>query len=180
MGIIEGTVEVRSFLAVTLGILVLFLGKVLNRRFVLLREFTIPEPVSGGLLVATVFALLHWSIGLEVSFGMRARDLLLVVFFTTVGMNASFADLRRGGRSLVVLLSLTIVLMLGQNLLGIGLARWGGLPAATFGLILASASGGPIARFSDPPPRINGSQLGLHQQREPRSGWSWWGADRFQ
>ena len=188
MNFVDGVIEIRSFLTVTLGILVLFLGKALNQRFAFLREFTIPEPVSGGLLVAAVITLLHLLFGLDISFGMRARDLLLVYFFTTVGMNASFADLRRGGRSLVVLLLLTIVLMLAQNLLGIALARWGGLPgatgllvgtvsligghgttiawaprfaadhgvpnaleigiaAATLGLILASASGGPIARF---------------------------------
>jgi ESS family glutamate:Na+ symporter len=188
MNIVEGQIQVQSFLAVTLGILVLFLGKALNSRVALLREFTIPEPVSGGLLVALLMALLHLAFGLDISFGLRARDLLLVYFFTTVGMNASFADLRRGGRSLVVLLALTVVLMLAQNLLGIALARWGGMPAATgllmgtvsligghgttiawapkfeadygvanaleigiaaatFGLILASASGGPIARF---------------------------------
>ena len=188
MNLVNGQIEVLSFLTVTLGILVLFLGKALNKRFALLREFTIPEPVSGGLLVASVIALLHLAFGLEISFGMRARDLLLVYFFTTVGMNASFADLRRGGRSLVVLLVLTIVLMLAQNLLGFTLARLGGLPpatgllmgtvsligghgttiawapkfaddygvanameigiaAATFGLIIASASGGPIARY---------------------------------
>jgi ESS family glutamate:Na+ symporter len=179
---------VHSFLTATLGILVLFVGKVLNRRIRLLREFTIPEPVSGGLLVAAVLTVLHGLFGLEMEFGMRARDVLLVVFFTTVGINASFADLRRGGRSLLVLLALTIFLMLAQNTLGIALARWEGLPgatgllmgtvsligghgttiawapqiagekgvgnaleigiaAATFGLILASASGGPIARF---------------------------------
>ncbi|MFN7898397.1 MAG: sodium/glutamate symporter [Synechococcaceae cyanobacterium] len=178
----------QSFLTVTLGILVLFLGKVLNGRFRLLREYTIPEPVSGGLFVALVITLLHALFGLEISFGLRARDLLLVYFFTTVGMNASFADLRRGGRALLVLLTLTIVLMLAQNLLGVTLARWAGLPpatgllvgtvaligghgtaiawapkfaseqgvanaleigiaAATFGLIIASASGGPIARY---------------------------------
>jgi ESS family glutamate:Na+ symporter len=188
MNLLNGQIEVRSFLTVTLGILVLFLGKALNKRFAFLREFTIPEPVSGGLLVASVIALLHLAFGLEISFGMRARDLLLVYFFTTVGMNASFADLRRGGRSLVVLLALTILLMLAQNLLGLTLARSGGLPpatgllmgtvsligghgttiawapkfaddygvanameigiaAATFGLIIASASGGPIARY---------------------------------
>ncbi len=181
-------IEVHSFLTATLGILVLFVGKVLNRRIRLLREFTIPEPVSGGLLVAAVLTVLHGLFGLEMEFGMRARDVLLVVFFTTVGINASFADLRRGGRSLLVLLALTIFLMLAQNTLGIALARWEGLPgatgmlmgtvsligghgttiawapqiagekgvanaleigiaAATFGLILASASGGPIARF---------------------------------
>jgi len=188
MNLLNGQIEVRSFLTVTLGILVLFLGKALNKRFAFLREFTIPEPVSGGLLVASVITLLHLAFGLEISFGMRARDLLLVYFFTTVGMNASFADLRRGGRSLVVLMVLTIVLMLAQNLLGLTLARLGGFPvatgllmgtvsligghgttiawaprfaddygvanameigiaAATFGLIIASASGGPIARY---------------------------------
>lgn len=181
-------IEVHSFLTATLGILVLFVGKVLNRRIRWLREFTIPEPVSGGLLVALLLTLLHGLFGLEMAFGMRARDVLLVVFFTTVGINASFADLRRGGRSLLVLLALTITLMLAQNALGFALARWEGLPpatgllmgtvsligghgttiawapqiaseegvanaleigiaAATFGLILASASGGPIARF---------------------------------
>lgn len=188
MNVIDGQIQVASFLTVTLGILVLFLGKTLNRRLRFLREYTIPEPVSGGLLVAMVITALHLIFGLEINFGMRARDLLLVYFFTTVGLNASFADLRRGGRALVVLLALTIVLMLAQNLVGITLARWSGLPpasgllvgtvsligghgttiawapqfasehgvanaleigiaAATFGLILASASGGPIARF---------------------------------
>jgi|688.fasta_scaffold06932_3 ESS family glutamate:Na+ symporter len=188
MNIVDGQLQVQSFLAVTLGILVLFIGKSLNNSVRLLREFTIPEPVSGGLFVAVLISLLHFVFGLEINFSLRARDVLLVVFFTTVGMNASFADLRRGGRALVVLLTLTIVLMLAQNALGISLARWSGLPpasgllvgtvsligghgttiawapqfasehgvtnaveigiaAATFGLILASASGGPIARF---------------------------------
>jgi ESS family glutamate:Na+ symporter len=188
MNVVDGEIQIASFLTVTLGILVLFLGKTLNRRLRFLREYTIPEPVSGGLLVALVITVLHLIFGLEINFGMRARDLLLVYFFTTVGLNASFADLRRGGRALVVLLVLTIVLMLAQNLVGITLARWSGLPpasgllvgtvsligghgttiawapqfasehgvanaleigiaAATFGLILASASGGPIARF---------------------------------
>lgn len=188
MEIINGQVDVQSFLTVTLGILVLFLGKALNRHVRLLREFTIPEPVSGGLLVALVIAALHLGFGLTINFGMRARDLLLVYFFTTVGIHASFSDLRRGGRTLIVLLVLTITLMLAQNLLGVTLARWSGMPpavgllvgtvsligghgttiawapqfaanygvenakeigiaAATFGLILASSSGGPIARY---------------------------------
>ena len=72
-------IEVHSFLTATLGILVLFVGKVLNRRIRLLREFTIPEPVSGGLLVAAVLTVLHGLFGLEMEFGMRARDVLLVV-----------------------------------------------------------------------------------------------------
>jgi ESS family glutamate:Na+ symporter len=188
MTLVDGQIQMPSFLTVTLGILVLLIGKSLNKSVRCLREFTIPEAVSGGLFAALVFTLLHLALGIKINFGMQARDLLLVYFFTTVGMKARFADLRRGGRSLVVLLTLTIVLMLAQNLLGVGLAQLSGLPAAvgllagtvslvgghgttiawapqfarahgvsqaleiglasaTFGLILASASGGPIARF---------------------------------
>jgi ESS family glutamate:Na+ symporter len=188
MTLVDGQIQMPSFLTVTLGILVLLIGKSLNKSVRCLREFTIPEAVSGGLFAALVFTLLHLALGIKMNFGMQARDLLLVYFFTTVGMKASFADLRRGGRSLVVVLMLTILLMLAQNLLGVGLAQLSGLPAAvgllagtvslvgghgttiawapqfarahgvsqaleiglasaTFGLILASASGGPIARF---------------------------------
>ncbi|MFM8604020.1 MAG: sodium/glutamate symporter [Cyanobium sp.] len=139
MNIVDGQLQVQSFLAVTLGILVLFIGKSLNNRVRLLREFTIPEPVSGGLFVAVLISLLHFLFGLEINFSLRARDVLLVVFFTTVGMNASFADLRRGGRALVLLLGLTIVLMLAQNALGISLARWSGLPPAS-GLLVGTVS----------------------------------------
>ncbi len=188
MTLVDGQIQMPSFLTVTLGILALLIGKSLNKSVRCLREFTIPEAVSGGLFAALVFTLLHLALGIKINFGMQARDLLLVYFFTTVGMKASFADLRRGGRSLVVVLMLTILLMLAQNLLGVGLAQLSGLPAAvgllagtvslvgghgttiawapqfarahgvsqaleiglasaTFGLILASASGGPIARF---------------------------------
>ena len=49
------TVLVRSFLAMTTGILVLFAGKAINRRIAVVREY-IPEPVTGGLLFALAFS----------------------------------------------------------------------------------------------------------------------------
>ncbi len=200
MEIIDGQIQVSSFITVTLGILALFLGKFLNGRIRILRDYTIPEPVSGGLLIAFAITFVHLLSGLEVSFGLRARDVLLVYFFTTVGMNASFRDLRRGGRSLLFLVMISAAVMVAQNLLGVSVARLGGLPpatgllagtvslvgghgttiawaetfreagidkakeigiaAATIGLVLASASGGPIARFL----------IGRHHLRTPGTG----------
>ena len=55
----EGVLFVRPFLAVTTGIVVLFVGKALARRVALLREYNIPEPVTGGLLFAAAFWLLY-------------------------------------------------------------------------------------------------------------------------
>ncbi|MGB5830734.1 MAG: sodium/glutamate symporter [Thiohalocapsa sp.] len=184
----DGALHIGSFLAVTLGIIVLFVGKQLNDQIGFLREFSIPEPVTGGLLFSVLFGLLYWVSGIAVEFDLAARDLLLVYFFTTIGINASLADLRAGGKPLLVLLAITIAFMIAQNLTGISVAAMFGLAApvgmlggtvsligghgtaiawapqiaegygvanameigiacATFGLILASLMGGPIAKF---------------------------------
>jgi ESS family glutamate:Na+ symporter len=184
----DSLLRVESFFAVTLGIIVLFVGKRLNEKIGFLREFSIPEPVTGGLLFSILFGLLYLGSGLEVEFELRARDILLVYFFTTIGINASARDLLAGGRPLVILLAITVTFMVAQNLTGISVATLFDLPAAvgviggtvsligghgttiawapniaetygipnameigiasaTFGLILASIMGGPIAKF---------------------------------
>lgn len=135
----DGVLHVRPFLAVTVAIVVLFVGKAVNRRFGPLREYNIPEPVSGGLLFALAFGLVYAASGIKIDFELTARDVLLVYFFTTIGMNAQVADLRAGGRPLALLLGVTVALMLAQNLLAVS-AAWlmGYRPAA--GLLAGSIS----------------------------------------
>ena len=188
MEMIDSTLRVDTLLTVTLGIVVLFAGKRLNDGIGFLRNFSIPEPVSGGLLFTVLFMLVYAITGIEVEFDLAARDILLVYFFTTIGINASFRDLLSGGKPLVILLTITIVYMIVQNLTGISVAAlfdlptavgmlggtvsligghgtaiaWApriaedfgvtnameiGVASATFGLILASLMGGPIAKF---------------------------------
>ncbi len=184
----DGVLQLGGFLGITLGIIVLFVGKRINEGVDLLREFSIPEPVTGGLLFSILFGLLYALTSVEVAFELEARDILLVYFFTTIGINASFKDLLSGGKPLVILLAITIAYMIVQNLTGISVAALFDLPAAvgllggtvsligghgtaiawapqiaseygvtnameigiacaTFGLILASLMGGPIAKF---------------------------------
>ena len=188
MELLDGVLRVESFLAVTIGIVVLFVGKRLNDNVRFLRDFSIPEPVTGGLLFSVLFTLVFLATDVAVEFNLAARDVLLVYFFTTIGINASARDLLAGGRPLVILLGITIAFMFLQNLTGIGVAALFDLPAAvgviggtvsligghgttiawaptiaaehgisnameigiasaTFGLILASLMGGPIAKF---------------------------------
>jgi ESS family glutamate:Na+ symporter len=52
-------IELSPLVSTTTGFLVLFVGKRLNREFKALRNYSIPEPVSGGLLVAVLLTLLH-------------------------------------------------------------------------------------------------------------------------
>ena len=184
----NGVLQLSAFFSVTLGIVVLFLGKRVNDAVGFLREFSIPEPVTGGLIASLLVALLFFLSDIQINFDLAARDVLLVYFFTTIGINSSLKDLLAGGKPLVILLSITIAYMFLQNLTGITVAAmfdqptavgmlggtvsligghgtaiaWSpriaedfgitnameiGIACATFGLILASLMGGPIAKF---------------------------------
>ena len=135
----DGILHIQSFLAVTIGIVVLFAGKRLNDQVGFLRELSIPEPVTGGLLFSVLFGLLYAASGIVVQFELQARDVLLVYFFTTIGINASARDLLAGGRPLLILLVITIAFMFAQNLMGIGVASLFGLPPAV-GILGGSVS----------------------------------------
>jgi ESS family glutamate:Na+ symporter len=135
----DGAVLVRTFLAVTAGILVLFLGKAINRHVPLLREYAIPEPVTGGLLVAIVILIVNLSTGYRVVFELTARDVLLVYFFTTIGLNARISDLAAGGRPLLILLVCVVIFLVMQDGLGIATATLLGQPPA-LGMIAGSVS----------------------------------------
>ncbi len=85
-----------------LAILVLFGGRLVNRRIPFLRDYSIPEPVTGGLIAAVVLTLLHIA-GIELKFDLGARDTLLIAFFTTVGLSARVSTLAAGGAMLAIL-----------------------------------------------------------------------------
>ncbi len=133
------TIEVHSFISFTIGIVVYFTGERLTRRFRVLRAYSIPEPVSGGLLAALIVLLLAVTTGRAVEFDLSARDFLLVYFFTTVGLNARISDLVRGGPLLGILLALTIAYMFVQNGVGFFGAMLWGLPQET-GVLMGTAS----------------------------------------
>lgn len=188
MEFVNNILEVDSFLSVTLAIFVLFTGKGLISHFSLLRAFNIPEPVVGGLLFSILFAVVYFTSGVAVEFDLANRDLMLVYFFSTIGLNSNIMALLNGGKPLVILLIATIVYMIIQNAVGISVASLFGLEpvvgmlggtvsligghgtaiawaptfieehgisnameiaiaCATFGLILASLMGGPIASY---------------------------------
>ena len=208
----DGAMRLNSLMAVTIGIMVLFVGKRINDAVGFLREFSIPEPVTGGLLFSILIGIVYGLSGIAVEFDLASRDVLLVYFFTTIGINASLRDLLRGGKPLVILLAITIAYMFLQNLTGISVAAlfdlpgavgmlggsvsligghgtaiaWApriaeefnisnameiGIACATFGLILASLMGGPIAKFlinrhKLQPDKVEAQDVGISEKDE--------------
>lgn len=132
-------IVVVDFVAFTLGMVVYFLGNRLTHRSAFLRDYNIPEPVSGGIAVALIIWALYGFLGREITFEMDTRDRLLVIFFTTIGLNARFSDLMRGGRPLLILLGLTIAFMVLQNVVALAGVSVFGLPNAS-AVMLGSAA----------------------------------------
>lgn len=114
--------QIDPFLTFTLAILLLFVGKGVVSRVSMLRRFSIPEALVGGVLCASVVCALYYITDISVSFDLGARDLLLLYFFAAIGLNANIRTLAEGGRPLLVLALLAIVFLVVQNFVGMGLA----------------------------------------------------------
>ena len=94
------TLEIRSLISISIGILVLFIGKRVNGNIQALKNLSIPDSVTGGLIAALAITLVKWTTDIEVIFDLGARDFLLIYFFTTVGISSNLITMRRGGKAL--------------------------------------------------------------------------------
>ncbi|QFT72497.1 sodium/glutamate symporter [Ruegeria sp. THAF33] len=132
-------VLIPDFITATLGFAVYLLGARINGKVAVLRQFNIPEPVTGGLLASLVVLLLYLAANVELSFELQTRDALLVLFFAGIGLNARLSDLIAGGKPLLILLILTLVTIVAQNVIGAAGAFLFGYPAQA-GVLFGSAA----------------------------------------
>lgn len=133
------TFESDSFLTFTISIIVFFVGVNLTKKIPILRLYNIPEPVSGGIIASLILLLIFLVTGTEVSFDLSTRDILLVYFFTGIGLNAKLSDLITGGKPLFLMLVLTLSFIVVQNIVGLSGAMLFGLENP-IGVLAGSAS----------------------------------------
>lgn len=123
--------EIDSRETVILAILVLFLGRLLNKKINFLRHYNIPEPVTGGVLASIFFSSIYFIFDTKINFSLEQRDALLVIFFTCVGLSSRFSTLLQGGKILLILLVVATSYLFIQNFTGIGVALVTGLEIQT-------------------------------------------------
>ncbi len=114
--------EMQPIHVLMLSILVLYLGFFLNRKIRFLSEYYIPPAVTGGLICSVIVAVIYGTADLEIAFDMQIRDVLLLVFFSTIGLSAKLRTLAAGGKALVILVLISAVFLLFQNTTGVLLA----------------------------------------------------------
>ena len=137
-------VSLTDLQTLAVGLTALVIANFIVRRVPLLARLNVPNPVLGGVMVAMIAALLHQFAHVSIEFAGDLTNFLLLVFFTTVGLSAKFSSLKKGGRPLVILCAVTVLLLISQNIVGIAVASAvGGHPY--YGLLGGSISfvGGP-------------------------------------
>ncbi len=111
---------------IVIAILVLYFGKLINAKINFLREFNIPEPVTGGLIASILFGLIYAIFNLQFEFALDVRNELLIAFFTTIGLSSRFETLLKGGVQLGILLVLAVIYLSIQNGTGVLVATLAG------------------------------------------------------
>ena len=101
------------------AILVLWLGNLITNRVPLLKKYSIPLAVTGGLICSILVVIIDSAGGPKITFDMRTRDILLLVFFSTIGLSAKFSRLAAGGKALGILVACAAVFLVVQNVTGV-------------------------------------------------------------
>ena len=114
--------EFNSYYTLIAATLVLLIGKFLVKKIKFLRDFSIPEPVAGGVVVAIILFALHHAYGVSFKFEKPLQDAFMLIFFASIGLSADFSRLKAGGLPLVIFTAVVGVFIVIQNFVGVGLA----------------------------------------------------------
>ncbi|MHC4553672.1 MAG: sodium/glutamate symporter [Planctomycetota bacterium] len=105
-----------------IAIMVLWIGDSLTKSIPFLSKYNIPAPVTGGILISVLVAVIYTVWNVKLTFNLELRDVLLLAFFSTIGLSAKFRLLIKGGKLLVVLMLAAVIFLILQDIAGIGVA----------------------------------------------------------
>lgn len=130
-------VEMDAFGTLVVAVVFLFIGRFVVQKVKFFKNYNIPEPVVGGLIAAVLAYVLYQFFNISATFDAKIQNILMLMFFTSIGLSASFVKLKEGGKSLVVFLVCVAGFVLVQNAVGMSLASLLGLDPL-IGLIVGS------------------------------------------
>jgi len=120
-------IEISIIETLLISLLILFSGYYFNSKVVFLKNNNIPEPVVGGIAFSILTTIAHIFFAINLQFDMTFKSPLMTVFFTTVGLGASFTLLVKGGPKVALFLGVATLYLFVQNAVGISLAAATGI-----------------------------------------------------
>lgn len=129
--VLEGILNIKlnSTMTLALAAILLILGYSIKKKINFLNRYCIPAPVVGGFLFMFLTWLGHNSKIFKFSFENTFQSTFMLAFFTTVGLGASFALLKKGGKLLIIYWLLCGIISIFQNGIGIAVSKITGLEA---------------------------------------------------
>ena len=127
-----------------LAALVAMVGRGIVKRVKFFQTYCIPGVIVAGLIVSFILGILRSAGLLSVHFEVTVlKEWFMDIFFTGVGLTASWALIKKGGKVCIGITITTIGLILGQDILGVALAVLLGMhPLHGLGLGSLSLMGG--------------------------------------
>jgi ESS family glutamate:Na+ symporter len=131
--------------------IVYLMGMMLKKKIKIFERLNIPSAVLGGLLFAAFNLVVHDRL-LNIKCDTSMQSLCMVLFFTSIGTNASFVLLKKGGKQVMLFLVIASAFCVIQNLAGIGVATLFDVPKL-FGIMAGSVTlvGGPATGLAFSP-----------------------------
>ena len=111
-----------------LAVILLLIGMKLRKKIKFFEKYCIPAPVIGGFLFSIFVFILRQTNVAEIKFTDTLQKFFMVMFFTSVGFNASLKVLKKGGKKVLIFLFVAAGLCILQNAVAVGLSKFVGLP----------------------------------------------------
>nr|WP_172658232.1 sodium/glutamate symporter [Campylobacter blaseri] len=131
---------------------VLLIGAFITDNSKFLNKYYIPVPVTGGLIAALVFFIISVVFDIRLAFEESIKTPFMLMFFTSVGLSADFASLRKGGKLLLTFGIVVCFFLIVQNAIGVSIMSLLGenpLLGLLGGSITLSGGHGTGAAWSD-------------------------------
>lgn len=104
---------------ISLSVILLIIGMRLRTKIKFFEKYCIPSPVIGGFLFSIIAFILRQTNIITIKFETTLQTFFMVMFFTSVGFNASLKVLKKGGKKVLIFLFLAIGLCFAQNVVAI-------------------------------------------------------------
>ncbi len=117
------TYDLNMTMTLGLAVILLCIGHFIKKIFPILTKYFIPSPVLGGIIFSIVTFIGHQTHTFNFTYDEQLKNLLMIAFFTTIGFTASFRMLISGGLGVALFLFCSIILIVIQNGIGVGIAE---------------------------------------------------------
>ncbi|MDR2468573.1 MAG: sodium/glutamate symporter [Spirochaetaceae bacterium] len=126
---VNGVLQLKfdMFQAAALGAIMYYAGVWVRSKIPLLLKLSIPAPAIGGLPVAIIAAILQARGYVQFVFDNTLQQVFMICFFCTIGMNASYKLVIKGGLMVLAFWGISALVSIMQNIAGVSIATVFGL-----------------------------------------------------